>query len=70
MKERKDRTRVLEKFRREKYVICGEEDPVVPISASKEIASTTQSKLIILQGGHMSWLENEDEIVKVLRFIE
>ncbi len=70
MKERKDRTRVLEKFRREKYVICGEEDPVVPLSASKEIASTTRSKLIILEGGHMSWLENEDETVKVLHFIE
>jgi len=70
MKERKDRTGILENFRREKYVICGEEDPVVPISVSKEIASITQSKLIILQGGHMSWLENEDETVKVLHFIE
>jgi pimeloyl-ACP methyl ester carboxylesterase len=70
MKERKDRTRFLENFRREKYVICGEEDPVVPILASKEIVSTTQSELIVLQGGHMSWLENKHATVKVLRFIE
>jgi len=70
MKERKDRARILENFRRDKYVICGEEDPVVPITVSKEIALTTHSKLIILQGGHMSWLENKDEIVKILHFIE
>jgi len=70
MKERKDRARILENFRRDKYVICGEEDPVVPITVSKEIALTTHSKLIILQGGHMSWLENKDEIVKFLHFIE
>lgn len=70
MKERKDRTRILENFRRAKYVICGEEDPVVPISTSNEIALTTHSKLIILQGGHMSWLENKDETVKILHFIE
>jgi pimeloyl-ACP methyl ester carboxylesterase len=70
MKERKDRRRVLENFQREKYVIYGEEDTVVPIITSKEIALETHSKLIILQGGHMSWLENKNVIVKVLRFIE
>jgi pimeloyl-ACP methyl ester carboxylesterase len=70
MKERKDRRRFLENFQREKYVICGEEDPVVPISTSKEIPSTTQSKLIVLQCGHMSWPENKNTTVKILRFIE
>ena len=70
MKERKDRTRILQNFRRKKYFICGKEDPVVPISTSREIALITDSKLIILQGGHMSWLENKSETVKILRFIE
>lgn len=69
MKDRKDRTWVLENFRREKYIICGVEDPIVPVSASEEIALTTSSKLIILQGGHMSWLESRNEIAKILHFI-
>ena len=64
MKDRKDRTWVLEKFRREKYLICGDEDPIVPIADSKAIAAATQCELKVLHGGHMSWIENTAEMLK------
>ena len=33
-------------------------------SVSKAIAAETNSELKILQGGHMSWLENTEEMLK------
>lgn len=70
MRDRKDSTEILKKFPQSKWVICGNEDPIVPILTSKRIAANTNSELKILQGSHMSWLENEAEIVKFLLFID
>ncbi|WP_339697160.1 alpha/beta hydrolase [uncultured Marixanthomonas sp.] len=70
MINRKDRTEVLANFRREKVMVCGNEDPIMPISDSKNISEKTNSKLIQLEGGHMSWLENTDETHRILHFIE
>jgi len=64
MMERKDRTTVLRQFRRKKHIICGDADPIVPFSESKMIAYETNSELKILNGGHMSWLENSYEMLK------
>jgi len=70
MIDRKDRTEVLANFRREKVMVCGNDDPIMPISDSKNISEKTNSKLIQLEGGHMSWLENTDETHRILHFIE
>ena len=64
MRDRPDRTEVFKSFDGDKLIICGEEDQVVPISVSKEIATVTNSGLKILKGGHMSWIENFDELLK------
>ena len=65
MKDRPDRTDVFQNFKGEKLIICGDEDPVVPISVSKDIAAATNSRLIVLNGGHMSWIENFGELLKL-----
>jgi len=70
MKDRKDRTELLENFKNKKYIICGEDDPIVSVSTSKKIARTTHSELLLLQGGHMSWIENELEVLQVLHLID
>jgi len=70
MINRKDRTEVLANFRREKVMVCGNEDPIMPISDSKNISEKTNTQLIQLEGGHMSWLENNDETHEILHFIE
>ncbi|MEZ4858956.1 MAG: alpha/beta hydrolase [Flavobacteriaceae bacterium] len=70
MRDRKDRTYILKSFSKEKWIVCGYEDPIVPVAISKSIAKTTNTPLFILPGSHMSWLENKDEIVKFLLFID
>ena len=64
MMARKDRTEVLKAFSKKKVVICGTDDPIVPLSDSKWIAAATNSEIEILDGGHMSWLENTAELLK------
>lgn len=61
---RRDRTDVLQKFDKRKVILCGNEDPIVPLSDSKAIAAKTNSEIKILTGGHMSWLENTAELLK------
>lgn len=70
MRDRKDRTEVLKKFPREKWIICGAEDPLIPLTISKSISKQTHVPIKILQGSHMSWLENEQEIVNFLLFVD
>ncbi len=70
MKERKDRTYILKEFPKRKTLICGRKDPIIPFSASKTVSKMTQTALKILDGSHMSWIENRDEIVKILHFID
>tara|TARA_R100000306_G_scaffold5273_2_gene7696 strand:+ start:7753 stop:8523 length:771 start_codon:yes stop_codon:yes gene_type:complete len=70
MIDRKDRTDVLANFDKEKVMVCGNEDPIMSISDSKKNSEKTNTQLIQLEGGHMSWLENADEMHKILHFIE
>lgn len=70
MIDRKDRTDVLANFNRKKVMVCGKEDPIMPMSDSTAISKTTNTELIQLEGGHMSWLENTQEIYKILHLIE
>lgn len=65
MRDRPDRTDVFQNFSGEKLIICGDEDPVVPLSISKEIAAATNSTLKVLTGGHMSWIENFEQLLKL-----
>ncbi|MEZ4778272.1 MAG: alpha/beta hydrolase, partial [Flavobacteriaceae bacterium] len=70
MRDRKSRTFILKEFSKEKWLICGENDPIIPVTSSKSISKKTNTNLKILLGSHMSWLENEAEIVKFLLFID
>ncbi len=70
MKNRKDRTPFLKNFSGNKYLICGEIDPIVPFFEVKKAALQSNSTLINVKSGHMSITENIDEIVKIMRFIE
>ena len=69
MKDRKDRSAVLKNFNKEKYMIAGEADPIIPITTSEILAKYCQTKLIVVDGGHMSHIEEMTKIVKILHFI-
>jgi pimeloyl-ACP methyl ester carboxylesterase len=70
MRDRTDRTHVLKNLTNAKLLIAGNSDPIVPVDISEEIATITNTRLTILEGGHMSWIENRAEIVKIVHFIE
>ena len=66
LKNRKDRTEILKKFSRKKILLAGKHDPVVPFESVEELAKKTNSELITFPNGHMSWLENKEDFLKVL----
>lgn len=70
MIDRKDRTDVLANFNKEKILVSGIEDPIMSISEAESISEKTNTTLIKLNSGHMSWIENEREIDKIMHFIE
>ncbi|MEO2059741.1 MAG: alpha/beta hydrolase [Mesonia sp.] len=66
LKNRKDRTEILQQYLGEKIIIAGKNDPVVPFKEIEAIAEKTNSTFISFEDGHMSYLENEEELLKVL----
>ena len=70
MRDRTDRSLVLETFQNPKWLIAGTNDPIVPLEQSKKMARQTHSELKMISGSHMSWLENTDEIINFVLFID
>lgn len=70
MKNRKDRTAILNSFSKPKFMLCGTQDPILPLQACKTTSKDTNSKLFEVEGGHMSHLESYNEIIKIVHFIE
>lgn len=59
---RKDTTNILAKTNIPVLIIAGDEDAVIPNEQSKKMAAIAKnSRLVILQGGHLINLENSDE---------
>jgi pimeloyl-ACP methyl ester carboxylesterase len=51
-----------------KLIIVGEKDPVLDCKTAVLEAKKTNSELVILSNGHMSYLENKDDLMCVLIF--
>ncbi len=66
MRDRKDRTQVLKNFTKEKYVILAEEDPILPFQEAKTLAESCGAAVKIIEGGHMSLIENRIGVVNYL----
>jgi len=69
MRDRKDRTEVLTGFKKGKYMILAEDDPILPILEAKKIAEQCGCSVKIIEGGHMSMIENRDSVVDYLHLI-
>lgn len=67
MKIRKNRVEVLKNFQGKKYIIAGEEDSLIPYAGIRNIAEQTDSKFFGLPGGHMSYIEQKEEVIKILQ---
>lgn len=69
MRDRKDRTLFLASFDKEKHIISGTKDPIVLYNEIANISEKTKTTLHTLENGHMSWLTNLNENVKILHLI-
>lgn len=70
MRDRKDRTEVLKKFNGLKYLICGNEDTMIPKNSSIRVSKKTNSEIHFVDSGHMTVNENREEMIKILHFID
>ena len=70
MRNRKDRKLVLRALKIEKIMICSKKDPLFDINKMQLIANECFTSFICISGGHMSWMEQPEEIVKIVHFID
>ncbi|MFV8341379.1 alpha/beta fold hydrolase [Flavobacterium sp. XS2P39] len=66
MKIRKDREVLLHLTPYPKLLILGEKDPVLNFEETKGQIENTTTKLVSFPDGHMSHIENQDQLLKVL----
>ena len=62
MKIRPNRNHILTNATFKKLLIIGEKDPVIDVNISLEEAQKTNSEYVILDGGHMSYVENTKQL--------
>ncbi|WP_299259269.1 alpha/beta hydrolase [uncultured Aquimarina sp.] len=66
MKIRKDHTTTLLKFKKSKIIFVGQKDPVLSYQQSIKESKQCKTDLVSLSGGHMSYIENREELLKNL----
>jgi len=67
MKIRKDRSEILKKGKFQKMMILGKKDPVLEYKSLINQIKNTNIKVVEFSGGHMSHLENKEELIAVLK---
>lgn len=68
MKIRKETTDVLRKASCNKMIIAGKNDPILDYTTVKNEALETNSELITLNNGHMSHIEDYEQLLSALRY--
>lgn len=69
MRDRKDRTEVLKNFTKSKYMLLSQADPILSVSETKSLAERVKASVKIIEGGHMSTIENKEGVAEYLHFI-
>ena len=70
MKIRTDHTGLFANFKGQKIVIAGKNDPVMDFNTIKVIAKRCGSEFESLPGGHLAFLEDKNELFKILQFVD
>ena len=71
MKLRKDRTGVLKQLKCNKLIIAGKNDPILSLKDLKTLKHIQQLTISVLEGGHMTHIENKSNFIKdIVHFIE
>ena len=69
MRDRKDRTEILENLNKIKFSILSENDPLLLIEENKKLAERCKAKTITIEGGHHSTYENLNGVLENLSLI-
>ncbi len=67
MKVRKDRNNLLSHFKGPKIIFASTQDPVLDFTQNLLEAEQSKTKLVSLDGGHMSHIENKKELLSGLQ---
>ncbi|MFC4267887.1 alpha/beta fold hydrolase [Polaribacter marinivivus] len=67
MRIRPNRNHVLANNTFKKLLVIGEKDPVLDYKTSLAEAKKTNTELVIFKNGHMSHIENKEELLQVLK---
>ena len=67
MKERPDRTSVLQHLSAKKLFILGKEDTLIPYQEMTVLGESIGMQSAVLEGGHLVYIENEAATIEVLR---
>lgn len=67
MRIRPNRMGFLKKADFKKLIIIGKKDPVLPFEVFLDEAKKTNSEIVVFDDGHMSHIENKDELIDALR---
>ena len=70
MKIRTNHTELFAKFKGQKIVVAGKNDPVLDFNTIETIAISCGSKFETLPDGHLSYLENKKKLLKILQFVD
>ncbi len=67
MRNRPNRNHVLKNNNFKKLIVIGKKDPVLDYEKSLEEAAKTNSEVVVFPNGHMSHIENTEELIKTLK---
>lgn len=70
MKIRTDRSKVLQQFNGPKYLILGKNDPILNYESATKAGEATNCKIISNEDGHLSYIENFEQIKEIVHFVE
>ena len=67
LRDRKERVDVLKKVNAKSLIVLGALDGVIEVDATKAVANATRTKVEVLPGGHMSYIEHPDVLLNTLK---
>lgn len=70
MKIRTDKKNVLQEAKIPKIIIGGLKDPIIEHENLRTLAKSTGCDFVLLSGGHLSFIENKEELQKLMHLID
>ena len=70
MKIRTDRIKALKQLTSYKLMICGTEDPIMPLKSIESLGKLCECPVISINGGHLSHIENFAAVREIMHYID